>query len=150
VRGALLVEPLSRIIESLEPGAKVFLGPENAPARLTASRFHKQRLMISLKGVHDRRQAEALRGQELKIRYDQAEPLDEDEYYYWQVIGLEVVLESGEVLGQVVEILATGANDVYVVRNAAGDELLLPAIAPVVLEVDLEAGRMLVRLLPGL
>lgn len=150
VRGALLVEPLSRIIESLESGSKVFLGPDNAPARLTSSRFHKKRLMISLKGVQDRSQAEAFRGQELKIRYDQAAPLDEDEYYYWQIIGLEAVLESGEVLGQVAEILATGANDVYVVRNPAGEEVLLPAIASVVLKVDLEARKLLVRLLPGL
>jgi 16S rRNA processing protein RimM len=150
VRGALLVEPVSKIIDSLEPGNRVFLGEGDTPFELISIRYHQKRLMISLAGVVDRSQAEELRGKELKIRFSQAAPLDEDEYYYWQIIGLQVVLESGESLGKVVEIIETGANDVYIVRNDEGDEILLPAIASVILNVDLEAEKILARLMPGL
>ena len=106
--------------------------------------------MISLQGVNDRTQAEAFRDQELKIRTSQAAPLEKDEYYYWQIIGLQAVLESGEALGEIVDILETGANDVYIVRRLDGGDLLLPAIASVILKVDLDAGTITVHLLPGL
>jgi 16S rRNA processing protein RimM len=150
VRGALLVEPLSKVIDSLQPGSQVFLGEKNIPAKLVSSRYHHKRLMISLSGIDDRTQAEVLRGLEFKIRFDQAAPLDEDEYYYWQILGLQVVLESGESLGTVAEIIETGANDVYIVRDETGKEILLPAIASVILEVDLEKGKITARLMPGL
>ena len=65
-------------------------------------------------------------------------------------MGLEVVDEDGRELGVVKEVLFTGANDVYVVERADGSELLLPAVKDVVLRVDVDAGRMVVRLLPGL
>lgn len=150
VRGALLVEPVSRIIDSLEPGNRIFIGEQDTPFELSSIRYHQKRLMVALDGVDDRNQAEELRGQEIKIRFSQAAPLDEDEYYYWQIIGLQVELESGESLGKVVEIIETGANDVYIVRNNEDKEILLPAIASVILNVDLEAEKILVRLMPGL
>jgi 16S rRNA processing protein RimM len=150
VRGAVLVEPVSKLIDSLEPGNEVFLGDENTQVKLLSSRYHQNRLMISLSGINDRTQAETLRGMELKIRFMQAAPLEEDEYYYWQIIGLEAVLESGESLGKVAEIIETGANDVYVVRDEQGGEILLPAIAAVILKVDLASEKILVRLMPGL
>jgi 16S rRNA processing protein RimM len=150
VRGAVLVDPVSKLIDSLEPGNEVFLGDENTQVKLLSSRYHQNRLMISLSGVNDRTQAEILRGMELKIRFTQAAPLEKDEYYYWQIIGLEAVLESGESLGKVAEIIETGANDVYVVRDEQGGEILLPAIAAVILKVDLASEKILVRLMPGL
>ena len=150
VRGALLVEPLSRVIDSLKPGSQVYFGDSNQSAEMISSRYHQGRLMISLQGVNDRTQAEAFRDQELKIRTSQAAPLEKDEYYYWQIIGLQAVLESGEALGEIVDILETGANDVYIVRRLDGGDLLLPAIASVILKVDLDAGTITVHLLPGL
>jgi 16S rRNA processing protein RimM len=150
VRGALLVEPISRVIDSLMPGSEVFLGEQNIPVELVSIRHHRERLMLSFSGISDRSQAETFRGQELKIRFSQAAPLDQDEYYYWQILGLEVVLESGEQLGTVAEIIETGANDVYIIRDEAGKEILLPAIASVILKVDLEQEKITVRLMPGL
>jgi len=76
-------------------------------------------------------------------------PLEEGEYYHFQLIGVRVEMENGEWLGQVVDVLATGANDVYVVRGPWG-EVLLPAVDDVVLELDLELKRMVVHLLPGM
>jgi 16S rRNA processing protein RimM len=71
-----------------------------------------------------------------------------DTYFHWQILGLTVVTEDGQVLGQVAEILETGANDVYLVRGER--EILLPATSEVVRQIDPVAGRMVVHLLPGL
>ena len=79
----------------------------------------------------------------------EAIPLEDDEYYYYQLEGLEVVSDEGERLGVIREVLETGANQVFIVDGAAG-ELLLPNTEEVVLAVDLEAGRMTVHLLAGL
>jgi len=76
-------------------------------------------------------------------------PLEEGEYYCHQIEGLHAVTTEGERLGRVTEVLATGANDVYVVRGSQG-ELLLPAVKDVILRVDLEAGVLVVRLPEGL
>ena len=72
------------------------------------------------------------------------------EYYHYQLVGLTVITEQGERLGRVQEVLVTGSNDVYIVKSDDGAELLLPAITQVVKDIDLAAGRMLVRLLDGL
>jgi 16S rRNA processing protein RimM len=94
--------------------------------------------------------AEAYRDADLQVRLEDAAPLPEGVYYHWQILGLQVVTEQGESLGELVEILETGANDVYVVRDAEGRERLLPAIRSVVAQVDEQAGRLVVRPLPGL
>jgi 16S rRNA processing protein RimM len=76
-------------------------------------------------------------------------PLEAGQFYEHQIIGLNVVTTEGEPLGQVVQVLATGANDVYVVQGLRG-EVLLPARVEVVRAIDLDAGTMTVALLPGL
>jgi 16S rRNA processing protein RimM len=76
-------------------------------------------------------------------------PLEEGEYYHFQLIGVRVETEDGEWLGQVAKVLETRAHDVYVVRGPRG-EVLLPAVDELVLELDLESKRMVVHLLPGM
>ena len=83
------------------------------------------------------------------VAREDAVPLPEGRYYWHEVLGLEVQDEAGSAFGPVVDIIETGANDVYVVRTPAGD-LLLPAIRDVVLSIDPRAGHMTVRLMPGL
>ena len=67
-------------------------------------------------------------------------------YYHYQIIDMDVLTEDGSPLGQVAQIIPTGSNDVYVVRDGEGNEMLVPALADVLLEVDPERGRMVVRL----
>jgi 16S rRNA processing protein RimM len=112
-------------------------------------RLHQGVAILKLTGCDSRNDAETLRGHWLQVPIEQAIPLEEDEYYLFQLVGLEVRTAEGEVLGELAEVLQTGANDVYVVRGPAG-ELLLPDIPQVIQEIDLEAGRMLVQLAPGL
>jgi 16S rRNA processing protein RimM len=103
-----------------------------------------------LEGCVSREDAEVLRGMDLCLRFEEVASLPEGEYYYWQILGLKVLTEDGEELGEVAQILETGANDVYVVRAADGKEVLLPAIPSVIRHVDLDEGHILVTLLPGL
>lgn len=104
-------------------------------------------MLITLDGYEDRDKAEALRGELVLVRLEDAVPLRHGEYYHHQIIGLSVVTDEGEELGSVAEIIKTGANDVYVVRGQGG-EVLLPAIQSVIRKI--EPSRMIVHLLPGL
>jgi len=106
-------------------------------------------MLLKLGGCDDRNAAEGLRGLLVQVPVDDAVPLEEGEYYHFQIVGLRVETDAGELLGRVVEVLETGANDVYVVRGPRG-EVLLPAVESVVDVLDPAAGRMVVHLLPGM
>ncbi len=150
VRGTLLVEPISEMIHSLEPGAEVYLQGADGPKRVQYLRAHRDRYLLAIESCIDRDQAEQFRGAEVRLRGDLAQELPEGEFYHWQILGLEVVTEDGEHLGQISRILETGANDVYVVEKPGEKELLIPAIDAVILDVDLAQERLTVRLIPGL
>jgi 16S rRNA processing protein RimM len=106
-------------------------------------------VLLSLKGVTRRSQAEALAGREVFIDKTTLPRLEEGAYYWSDLIGLEVYAVDGRFLGRIESIFPTGSNDVYVVKHA-GRELLLPALASVVKTVDLEARRMQVAVPEGL
>ena len=150
VRGDLLIDPYSETIRSIEPESEVFIGSLQNPHTVSSIRSHQRNLIMHVKGCEDRETAEAFRGCELLLPMQAAEPLPEGVYYRWQILGLAVEEQGGQHLGTVKDILETGANDVYVVRGDGPRELLLPAIESVILEVDLEAGQLLVRLPEGL
>jgi 16S rRNA processing protein RimM len=105
---------------------------------------------VSFKGYHDPEKAGELRNQLVFVRADDRPPLPKGEYYHHQLLGLRVISDTGEELGVLKDILETGANDVYLVARSAAEDILLPAIADVVLAIDLERGEMQVRLLSGL
>jgi len=128
---------------------RVYLGDGHAPVRVLGARLHKGQALMRLESVHDRDDAEALRGVLVCVSAHNALPLGENEYYRHQILDMTVLTEKGESLGQVKEILSTGANDVYVVQGHLG-ELLLPAIRDTILRVDLENSRMVVRVPEGL
>jgi 16S rRNA processing protein RimM len=112
-------------------------------------RFHTKVLLLKLDGTDDRNAADELRGMLVQIPVEEAVPLEEGEYYLFQLVGVRVETEDGEWLGQIVDVIETGANDVYVVRGPRG-EVLLPAVDNIVLQLDLESKQMVVHLLPGL
>ena len=105
--------------------------------------------LISLEGIATRRQAAPLTGKFLAALPDDEAALEEGEYFHYQLLGMRVRTEDGEELGELQEILETGSNDVYIVRKDGG-ELLIPATAQVVLEVNVAGGSMMVRLPDGL
>ena len=106
--------------------------------------------LLRLDGLESVDAVRSLAGQWLVAPDEPAPDLPPGEYYHYQLVGLAVVTDEGEDLGTLQEVLVTGSNDVYVVKSAAGDEILLPAVSQVIKEVDLAAGRMLVHLIDGL
>jgi len=150
VHGELRVEVLTDFPEHLVDVQTVYVGQRHRPYQIAGMRFHRDVMLLTLAGCTDRNTAEMLRGQLLEVALDDAIPLEEDEYYHFQILGMQVETDEGELLGEIVDIFeAPGANDVLVVHGPRG-EVLLPVITDVVLDINLEAQRMLVHLLPGL
>jgi 16S rRNA processing protein RimM len=107
-------------------------------------------LLLGFEGVSTPEQAGRYRNQIVSIASSETPELPEGQYYFHELVDLNVVDEDGNNLGKVTEVLETGANDVYVVKNPNGHELLLPAIPDVLINVDLASKTIKVHLLPGL
>jgi 16S rRNA processing protein RimM len=150
LKGELVFQPFSELGQILEPSTEIYLGSEHEPVIVSAIRPHRSRYLLSIGGCEDRNAAEKLRGEVVRIRFEQAKPLQEGVYYHWQILDLPVFTSEGDLLGTIVEILETGANDIYVVKDEQGGEILLPAIKEVILKVDLESSEMIVDVPPGL
>lgn len=150
VRGDILFTVLTDFPERLRPGTLVYVGEEKRVFKITRRRPHNDGILFGFEGISTPEQAARYTGKTVFVRADDRPPLPEGEYYHHQILGLNVFDDTGRSLGQVTEILETGANDVYVVKTPAGRELLLPAIHQVILEIDLERKAMKVHLLPGL
>jgi 16S rRNA processing protein RimM len=114
------------------------------------ARLQGESVLLKLKDIADRTAAETLRNRDVQIRPEDAVALPKGQFYWHQVIGLRVEdATTRELLGEVTDIIETGANDVYVVKSQRG-EILVPAIKDVVKEIDPSAGRMLIEPLPGM
>jgi 16S rRNA processing protein RimM len=152
LRGEVKVELHTDFPDRFAPGVEVYLGEELEKATIRAARPHQGQLLMQFHGTDTREDADALRGLWLFIPDDEAVELEEDTYFVHDIIGLSVQTTGGTLLGTVKEVLFTGANEVYVVATPTepSREILLPAIADVVKEVNLAEGILTVELLPGL
>ena len=133
----------------------IYIGEQHKPVRITNCRgighpSSQEVMLVTFEGYNDREKVETLRSQMVYVRTDERPPLPEGEYYQHQLLGLQVTDEDGKALGVLVDILRTGANDVYIIKAETGREILCPAIDSTILGVDLEQGEMRVHLLPGL
>jgi 16S rRNA processing protein RimM len=145
VRCAILTDFPSRFATT----KRVLLGDAKRPYDVERARLVRGAVVLKLSDVASRDEADRLRGQTLYVPDSEAVPLDEGSYFWYQIIGLRVLTADGEELGRIDEIIATGSNDVYVVRSGK-QELLVPAIRDVVQRVDLERGIVTVELMEGL
>jgi 16S rRNA processing protein RimM len=120
------------------------------PHVIQSARIQPTTVLLTLEDITDRDAADALRNADVEVPTHAAVTLPRGQFYWHQVIGLRVEdVTTGEPLGEVSDILETGANDVYVVKGARG-EILVPAIKDVVKQIDPTAGRMLIQPLPGM
>ena len=114
---------------------------------------HHRVLLLSLEGIESRNLAETLVGSELFIEKTRLPELEDESYYWFDLIGISVFTSNGDYIGRIESIMPTGSNDVYVVKNPDKDhdnEVLIPALTSVVLEIDLELKTMRVDLPEGL
>lgn len=151
VRGELRVIPMTSDISRFDYLLYTWIRTDGKlrEYRVSKVRYHKQFVLVKLQGIDTMTDAEALKGCELLVDRQHARPLEEDEYFICDLIGLKVY-EDERLLGELTEVLETGSNDVYVVTGEDGKEILVPALKSVVTLVDLENGRMRVKLPEGL
>jgi 16S rRNA processing protein RimM len=150
VQGEVRFKVLTDFPERLVPGKQVYVGDGREPRKISGLRGGGDYVILKIDGVEDRGQAGMLRSNFVYVRRSEVPSLGEGEFYTHELIGLKVETETGEVLGTISEILYTGANDVLLVLDETGGERLLPAIDDVLLSIELDAKRVLVRLLPGM
>ncbi|HVP20224.1 MAG TPA: ribosome maturation factor RimM [Anaerolineaceae bacterium] len=145
VTGEILMETMTNHPQRLRVGTTIYLSPDYEPLTIAGRRSVEKGLLLRFDGFTDCDQVAVLTNRTVFVRADSLPPLPKGEYYHHQLIGLSVLDESNALLGKIVEIIETGANDVYVVQPESGEEILLPALEDVILFVDLDAGQMRVR-----
>ena len=157
VRGDLSVQVLTDFPERIAQLDVVHIGRDpDQPDRMTqhhvmrAKRAKNDQWLLHLEGVETREDGDLLRGQYICVSLTDAVPLEDDEVYLFQVMGIAVHTKDGQHLGRVTDFIETGANDVYIVRGDLYGEVLIPAIQGVILDINVETGIMTVDLPDGL
>ncbi|MFS0561230.1 ribosome maturation factor RimM [Terribacillus sp. 179-K 1B1 HS] len=154
VAGEVRVVRITDFDERFEPGEELywFQDENSKPQKLIVKthRKHKTFDLLTFQGYASINQVEELKGGILKVREDQLEDLEENEFYYHEIIGCTVETVDGEMLGKVKEILSPGANDVWVVQREKQKDLLVPYIEPVVKQIDVDSKRIVIEPMEGL
>lgn len=156
LRGEVKVLPRTDFPEvRFKPGSKLFLRQiGQTPTRevvVGSGRPQKNGWLVTFHGIGSISEVEHWKGLELCVHESQLQRLPEGRYYVHQLLGLRVVTDEGQDVGEIVDVLTPGANDVYVVRgDLQKRDVLIPAIPDCVLGVDLDRKTMRIHLLPGL
>ena len=152
IKGQLKIRSYSGNVESLHSARTVVLKSVDGTLRefmLKSFNANSGKFIIGLQDFDDIDQAKLLMGSELCIKRGNLPKLTDDEYYWSDLIGLQVITDSGTLLGTIADIFETGSSDIYVVRDNSR-EYLIPAIADVVKQVDLAGGKIIITPLEGL
>ena len=152
IRGEVKVFPTTDDAVRFKKLKEVILddGRERKELGIEGVKFFKQFVILKFKGLDSVNDVERYRQAKLYVTRENAVRLKKDEYFVADLIGMQVVTEDGEPFGQVRDVLATGANDVYAVSRGDGSEVLLPAIRECVREIDMEQGKITVHIMDGL
>ncbi len=147
IKGEVKISPFTESFDAFKNSAVLVFG--ESPFKVSRIRIHKRAVLASLEGVDTPEEAKQLSGRLVKTEAKNLPPKEEDEYYWFELIGMRVSTTDGEDLGEITHITPTGANDVLHVTGARG-EILLPMIDQVVVSVDAESNSMVVDPLEGL
>lgn len=152
IKGMVKVNPFTEDISKFESLNSILLEKENKliPIEIEEVKYSKNQILLKIKGINTIEEAEKYRGCYLKIARKDAKKLPEDTYFIADLIGLTVYTDEGILLGKVDDIYNSGANDIYVVKDEKGKQILLPAIKEVIKQVDLEQEKIMVHLIKGL
>lgn len=155
IRGELRVQLMTDYPERITKLKKIAIGesPTSSKAKyytVEFMRLHQDYGLLKLKTIDDRNAAELFRELFVMVKTEDAVPLADDEVYLYQLIGMTVKTDSGDVVGILTDVLETGANDVYVVKSDTLGEILIPVIPTVVLSTDTDERIITVRIPEGL
>ncbi len=152
VRGEVKVFPTTDDAARFDKLKEVILdtGEQKTTLHIMERKYHKNMVILRFREFVNINEVEKFKGNGLFVTRENAVPLQKDEYFIADMIGLNVIEEDGEVLGELSDVLTTGANDVYIIKKENTPDLLIPAIKECILDVDMETGIMTVHLLPGL
>ncbi len=152
VRGEVKVFPTTDDPARFKKLKNVLLdtGKEKLSLEIAGVKFFKDMVILKFKGIDNINDVEKYRKCALYVTRENAVALEENEYFIADLIDMEVVTDEEENLGTLVDVMQTGANDVYVVKTENGEEILIPAIRDCIRSVDVEKGQMCIHLLPGL
>ena len=152
IKGMVKVKPFTDDIRRFDELKTVYVEKNSTKTEyeIEEVKYHKDMVLIKFKGIDKVEQAEMLRNSYLTVSRDSVEKLEEGRYYIVDLLGLEVYTDEQVLLGTLEDIFNTGSNDIYVVKDKQGKQILLPAIQDVVKQIDIENKKIIVHLLPGL
>ena len=152
VKGEIKIKPMTDFPERFKDLVRVYLvspAGEELVCDVKSMRYVGDSPLLLLNRYDSPEKAKALNGWLVKVPEEETVPLPEGRYYWFELIGMEVVSEGGERLGTIVEIFETGSNDVYVMKYG-GREVYLPATKEVIKQVDRKKKQMIIHLMDGL
>ena len=152
IKGMVKVNPFTDEMERFEELKKVLIinKKEQKEVEIEEVKYHKNQVILKIKGIDNIEQAEQYKGSYLKIYRNDAKKLPKDTYFIADLIGLPVYTDEGKLLGKVEDIYQTGSNDIYEVKTSEQKKILIPAIQDVLKEIDLENEKIVVHLIKGL
>ena len=152
VRGEVKVFPTTDDVNRFKKLKNVILddGKTTMEMEIVSVKFFKNLVILKFKGLDTMNDVEKYRRAKLLVTRENAVKLKEDEYFIADLIGLSVVSEEGEELGELTDVLQTGANDVYIISKKGEQDLLVPAIKECIKRINLEKYLMTIHLMKGL
>lgn len=152
LKGVLKIKPFTDDIKEFEDFESIYVQRKNEliEFKIEEVRYVKNMVLLKLQGIDDINEAEKYRNLYIKVNRNVMPKLPEDSYYIVDLLECEVYTEEGELLGKVDDVFNTGSNDVYVVKDELGKQILLPVIGEVIKNVDISNKKIIVKLMKGL
>lgn len=152
IKGMVKIKPFTDDIKRFDKLETIYIKNKESRKeyKIEEVKYHKGMVLMKLEGITTPEEANLLRQSYLLVDREKEEPLEEGVYYIIDLLGLEVYTDTGKLLGKVDDIFNTGSNDVYVIKDELGKQILLPGIPEVLKNVDLEKEKITVHLIAGL
>lgn len=152
IKGQMKIVPFTDNIERFSDLKTIYIqiGKQLEEFNIEDVKYNKNNVLIKLEGINNINDTEKFKNCYVKINRKDAVKLPKDTYFIVDLIGLEVFTEENLYLGKIIDVFPTGSNDVYVVKDELGKQILLPAISKVIKHVDITNKKMIVNLIKGL
>ncbi|SHK12065.1 ribosome maturation factor RimM [Tepidibacter formicigenes] len=151
LKGEMRVYPLTDYKERFEELDWVYIGDDlETKYEIEKVRYKNNLAVLKIKGIDNVNEVEKLRNRYLKVPRENARKLEEDEYFIADLIGLKSFTLSGDYIGILEDVIQTGANDVYVIKNEEGKEFLIPAVKKFVPEINMEDKKIIIDPIEGM